>query len=72
MKELAEIAYKENLKVGNTTEGANGSPKNLREVIVCLKAENFEQIKRIANENDLRIISLHKKGGWDLWKNRTI
>ena len=70
MKDLESIAFLKVLEMGETTEGMNGYPKNLKPIMLCGEADNFDEIKAIAEEYDLEIVKLHKKAGWDLWENK--
>ena len=66
-KDLLEtIAYNNSLDYIETTTGANGYPRNIRGAIIGF--ETFEEAEKIAKEYGLRITTLFKRDGWNLYE----
>lgn len=63
--DLGDIAYENGLVLATTTTGTNGYPQNLKPAIIGF--DSFEDAKELSREYDLRITTLFKKDGWDLW-----
>lgn len=68
MKTLQEIAASNNLEIVETTSQANGYPSNLQNAIIGL--EDFAQAEELSQKYGLKITSLKKKDGWNLWARR--
>lgn len=54
------------LYIVETTIGMNGYPQCLKDAIVGF--DNFEQAEELAEKHNLRITTLHKRDGWQLWE----
>ena len=69
MTNLQKVKVTEkNLEIISMTKGRNGYPSGTYSAIDASKCENFEEVQRIAKENDLEIIHAHKRDGWDFWE----
>lgn len=69
-KDLNEIIKDEfTLYIVETTIGINGYPKCLKDAIVGF--ENFKQAEEFAEKHNLRITTLHKRDGWQLWERNS-
>lgn len=63
-----EIADLHELRVINTTEGANGYPRNVAWALIGF--DNFTQAERVAKKYGGEIRKLHKRVGWQLWEDQ--
>jgi PAS domain-containing protein len=63
--ELEDIAQEHNLEIVRTTAAYNGYPECTQPAIVGF--DNFAQAEALAKEYDLRIVTLHKRDGWEWW-----
>ena len=66
MSRINEIAYVCGLDVVETTTGRNGYPQNLKQAIVGF--DEWEYVVSVAERYGLRITTLHKRDGWQLWE----
>lgn len=66
MSKMDEIAYIGGLDVVETTIGANGYPQNIKKAIVGF--DEWEYAVSVAERYGLRITTLHKRDGWQLWE----
>lgn len=66
-KDIEQIAYEYSLDVVETTSSANGYPSQLHNAILVDDSLTWDEIEEIAKENNLEIIELHKRDGWELW-----
>lgn len=66
MKDISAIAYEAGLGTTTVTFGSNGYPSNLRLAITDF--EDFDEAMHIAEANDLDIVVLHQRDGWNLWE----
>lgn len=66
MSRMNEIAYVCGLDVVETTTGRNGYPQNIKQAIVGF--DNWEYAESVAERYGLRITTLHKRDGWQLWE----
>lgn len=66
MKRVEQIlaGNKELIKVETTSSGI-GYPENLKSAIIGF--DNFEEARKLAEENNLEIETFYKKNGWNLW-----
>lgn len=69
-EKLRELADNNGLKFIETTDGMNGYPKNLQCALIGF--ETFEQAEEFAQENDLDVVCLHKRDGWQLYERGEI
>ena len=69
MTNLQKVKVTEkNLEIISMTKGRNGYPSGTYSAIDASKCENFEEVQKIAEENNLEIIFAHKRDGWDFWE----
>ena len=69
-KDLREIVKgKPLLCIVETTIGINGYPKCLKDAIVGFN--NFKQAEDLAEKHNLRITTLRKRDGWQLWERNS-
>lgn len=66
MSRMNEIAYVCGLDVVETTTGRNGYPQNIKQAIVGF--DEWEYAESVAERYGLRITTLHKRDGWQLWE----
>lgn len=66
MSRMNEIAHVCGLDVVNTTTGRNGYPQDIKQAIVGF--DNWEYMESVAERYGLRITTLHKRKGWQLWE----
>lgn len=66
MSRINEIAYVCGLDVVETTTGRNGYPQNIKQAIVGF--DEWEYVVSVAERYGLRITTLHKRDGWQLWE----
>ena len=64
-KTIDDIADENDLEVVETTSQRNGYPSNLCKAVVGFKS--FEDAERFASENDLTLIWIDARDGWQLW-----
>jgi hypothetical protein len=67
---IIDLAEVYNLQWMEVTQGRNGYPMGLYKAISSDNFDSFKELEEFANENNLSIVSLHKRDGWDLWENR--
>lgn len=60
-----DLAEQLGLDIVSVTESSNGYPKNVR--LALIGFDNFDQAEDVANANDLTIVSLYKRDGWNIW-----
>ena len=60
-----DLAEQLGLDIVSVTSSANGYPQNLQ--LALIGFDNFDQAEDVANANDLTIVSLYKRDGWNLW-----
>lgn len=60
-----DLAEQLGLDIVSVTSSANGYPQNVQ--LALIGFDNFDQAEDVANANDLSIISLYKRDGWNLW-----
>ena len=60
-----DLAEQLGLDIVSVTESSNGYPQNVQ--LALIGFDNFDQAEDVANANDLSIISLYKRDGWNLW-----
>lgn len=60
-----DLAEQLGLDIVSVTEASNGYPQNVQ--LALIGFDNFDQAEDVANANDLTIISLYKRDGWNLW-----
>ena len=60
-----DLAEQHGLDIVSVTESSNGYPKNVR--LALIGFDNFDQAEDVANANDLTIVSLYKRDGWNIW-----
>lgn len=65
MKDLREIAEENGLSYVTTTGKSSGYPSDLSTAIIGFK--NFEEASEFAKENNLELVTLKRRDGWDLW-----
>ena len=68
--DIIDLAEAFNLQWMEVTQGRNGYPSGLYKAISSDNFDTFEELQNFAKENDLIIVDLHKRDGWDLWENR--
>lgn len=66
MSRMNEIAYVCGLDVVETTTGRNGYPQNIKQAIIGF--DNWKYAESTAERYGLRITTLHKRDGWQLWE----
>lgn len=60
-----DLAEQLGLDIVSVTEASNGYPQNVQ--LALIGFDNFDQAEDVANANDLTIVSLYKRDGWNLW-----
>ena len=60
-----DLAEQLGLDIVSVTSSANGYPQNVQ--LALIGFDNFDQTEDVANANDLTIVSLYKRDGWNLW-----
>lgn len=60
-----DLAEQLGLDIVSVTESSNSYPKNVR--LALIGFDNFEQAEDVANANDLTIVGLYKRDGWNIW-----
>lgn len=60
-----DLAEQLGLDIVSVTSSANGYPQNVQ--LALIGFDNFDQAEDVANANDLTIVSLYKRDGWNLW-----
>lgn len=68
MRNLRDLADENGLDYVSTTDQANGYPSNIQ--IAITGFETYEEAEKFAAENDLKLIQIEKKDGWQLWHRR--
>lgn len=68
MKNLESIACENGLEYVETTTGRNGYPENLRGAVVGF--DNYGEAEKLAREHGLRITTLYRKDGWNLYERK--
>jgi hypothetical protein len=69
MKTFEKVGF-ESLEKVEVTKGRNGYPSNIYPAYSCVSLENFEEVKTLAEEENKKIILLHRRDGWDLWESK--
>lgn len=65
------IADDYDLECAEITEGMNGSPRGLRGcVLLNDKDATFESMERMAELYGVKVVSLRRKDGWQLWESQ--
>lgn len=65
IKRMDEIAEENGLTFVETTSEYNGYPANVKDALIGFS--NFDEAKRIADENELSLIWINKRDGWNFW-----
>lgn len=65
-KNLESNACENGLEYVETTTGRNGYPENLRGAIIGF--DNYGEAEKLARKYGLRITTLYRKDGWDLYE----
>ena len=52
------------------TTAANNYPKNLSYAILSDNFKNWKEMKEFADDNDLQIINISTRDGWDFWVHK--
>lgn len=60
-----DLADQLGLDIVSVTESSNGYPQNVQ--LALIGFDNFDQAEDVANANDLTIVSLYKRDGWNIW-----
>lgn len=60
-----DLAEQLGLDIVSVTESSNGYPQNVQ--LALIGFDNFDQAEDVANANDLTIVSIYKRDGWNLW-----
>lgn len=63
-----DLAEQLGLDIVSVTSSANGYPQNVQ--LALIGFDNFDQAEDVANANDLTIVSLYKRDGWNLWADQ--
>lgn len=68
MSMIEQVAYICGLNVVETTTGRNGYPQNIKKAIIGFNYDEWKYAESIADKYGLRITTLHKRDGWQLWE----
>ena len=63
-----DLAEQLGLDIVSVTSSANGYPQNVQ--LALIGFDNFDQAEDVANANDLTIVRLYKRDGWNLWSEQ--
>lgn len=63
-----DLAEQLGLDIVSVTSASNGYPQNVQ--LALIGFDTFEQAEDVANANDLTIVSLYKRDGWNLWADQ--
>lgn len=71
MGSLAElIADEQDLETAEVTQGTNGYPRGLYDVVLLKDSSlSFEQMQELAEKYGVEVVSLKQKAGWQFWEN---
>lgn len=71
MGSLAElIADEQELTTAEVTQGTNGYPRGLYDVVLLNDSKlSFEQMEKLAEKYGIQVVSLKQKAGWQFWEN---
>ena len=71
MGSLAElIADEQELTTAEVTQGTNGYPRGLYDVVLLNDSKlSFEQMEKLAEKYGVQVVSLKQKAGWQFWEN---
>lgn len=60
-----DLAEQLGLDIVSVTKASNGYPHNVQ--LALIGFDNFDQAEDVANANDLTIVSIYKRDGWNIW-----